>query len=323
MTVMTDRYAISSEPWTISTQQTPLVDTAKPLKKAVEVVVASQKDDNTTWLDAFADWPRAIYVTDDPQAALKVPINKGREGMVYLSYIIDHYDELPTVAIFSHSKRYQWHNDDPLYDGLSVLSRLNLSHVEAQGYTNLRCVWSLGCPSEIHPWVEAEAPPPESDPESNSARAGSFYKAAFQQIFPDTTVPETVGAPCCAQFAVTAAKIQERPKADYERIRDWLLETPLNDNLSGRILEYMWHIIFGQEAVHCPDPEECYCKLYGICGVPCDVFGQCKGVFTMPSYSTLPDGWPDYGWEKEWQNATEIRRNFEKAFGLSGNTPES
>ena len=84
MTVMTDRYATSPEPWTISTQQTPLFDAAKPSKKAVEVVVASQKDDDTTWLDAFADWPRAIYVTDDPEAALKVPINKGREGMVYL-----------------------------------------------------------------------------------------------------------------------------------------------------------------------------------------------------------------------------------------------
>lgn len=164
-----------------------------------------------------------------------------RPELILCSYIIDHYDDLPNVAIFSHSKRYQWHNDDPLYDGLSVLSRLNLSHVEAQGYTNLRCVWSLGCPSEIRPLTEAEAPPPASDPESSSARAGSFYKAAFQQIFPNDPVPEIVGAPCCAQFAVTAAKIRERPKADYERIRDWLLETPLNDNLSGRILEYMWH----------------------------------------------------------------------------------
>ncbi|PPJ49813.1 hypothetical protein CBER1_03328 [Cercospora berteroae] len=304
-------------------QDSPAPDQAKQIQKNVEIVVASQKGDNTIWLDALPSWPRAIYVTNDAQAELTVPNNKGREGMVYLTYIIDHYDDLPNVAIFSHSKRYQWHNDDPLYDGLFILSRLNLSHVEARGYTNLRCVWSLGCPSEIRPLTEAEAPPPASDPESSSARAGSFYKAAFQQIFPNDPVPEIVGAPCCAQFAVTAAKIRERPKADYERIRDWLLETPLNDYLSGRVLEYMWHVILGQEAVHCPDPEECYCKLYGICGVPCDVFGQCKGVFTMPAYSTLPTGWPDYGWEKEWQNATEIRRKFEEDFGLSGNTLES
>lgn len=108
--------------------------------------------------------------------------------------------------------------------------------------------------------MEAEAPPPESDPESNSARAGSFYKAAFQQIFPDTTVPEIVGAPCCAQFAVTAAKIQERPKVDYERIRDWLMETPLNDNLSGRILEYMWHSKSGVALVASCDPVWLICS---------------------------------------------------------------
>ncbi|KAM3423756.1 hypothetical protein BST61_g1161 [Cercospora zeina] len=316
---MIDGFPTFPDPWPISYERTWLSKTAKPSRKAVEVVVASQKSDDTTWLDAFANWPRAIYVTDDPEAALTVPTNKGREGMVYLTYIIDHYNELPNVAIFSHSKRYQWHNEDPLYDGLSVLSRLNLSHVESRGYTSLRCTWALGCPREIEPIIEAAAAPAAPDPQSNSASAGIFYKAAFQQIFPNFTVPETVGTPCCAQFAVTAAKIRERPKADYERVRDWLFETPLSDYLSGRVLEYMWHIIFGQEAVHCPDPEECYCKLYGICGVPCDIFGQCTGVFNMPSYSNLPDGWPEYGWNDEWQNVTEIRRKFEEAFGLAGN----
>ncbi|KAF2213329.1 hypothetical protein CERZMDRAFT_67553 [Cercospora zeae-maydis SCOH1-5] len=311
------RYAPFSEPRPIAYEATLQSENAEPLSKAVEIVVASQKSDDTTWLNALADWPRAIYVTDDRRAALKVPKNKGREGMVYLTYIIDHYDQLPNVAVFSHSKRYQWHNDDPLYDGLSVLSRLNLSHVESLGYTNLRCVWSVGCPDEIEPMVEAALPPPASDPKSNDARAGSFYKAAFEQMFPNVTVPETVGAPCCAQFAVTAAKIRERPKADYERVRDWLLETPLRDSLSGRVLEYMWHVIFGQKAVHCPDPTECYCKLYGICGVSCDFFGQCEGVFTMPSYASLPKGWPDYDWEDKWQNATDIRRKFEETFGLS------
>lgn len=32
-----------------------------------------------------------------------------------LRYIIDNYDKLPDVAIFLHGRRYQWHNEDPLY----------------------------------------------------------------------------------------------------------------------------------------------------------------------------------------------------------------
>ncbi|KAF2162111.1 hypothetical protein M409DRAFT_27491 [Zasmidium cellare ATCC 36951] len=216
----------------------------------VDLIVASQAKDNTTWLlDEFADWRKLIYVTDDPKAALTVPRNKGREGMVYLTHIIDNYDELAKIIIFSHANRYQWHNDDSLYEGQRVLSRLRLAHIQDQGYANLRCVWTLGCPSEIRPHVEAEAPSPASDPASRNARAGSFYKNAFEELLPGVTVPDVVGAACCAQFAVTAERIRQRPKSDYERYRTWLLQTELNDDLAGRIIEYLWHIIFGQDAV--------------------------------------------------------------------------
>ena len=52
----------------------------------VTMVVASMKSDNTSWLhSAFPDWEKHIYVTDDPNATLTVPANKGREGMVYLT----------------------------------------------------------------------------------------------------------------------------------------------------------------------------------------------------------------------------------------------
>lgn len=160
------------------------------------------------------------------------------------SYIIDNYDKLPKITIFSHSTRYQWHNDDPFYDGQAVLARLNLPHVQREGYVSLRCGWSLGCPAEIHPLSEANATGPVADPDSKEARAGSFYKEAFEELFPHEPVPEVIGAHCCAQFAVTADKIHERPVTDYIRFRAWLLHTPLKDYLSGRILEYSWHSMY-------------------------------------------------------------------------------
>lgn len=51
----------------------------------VAMVVASQSGDDTSWLDFFVDWPKHIYVTDDPSSNLTVPANKGREGMAYLT----------------------------------------------------------------------------------------------------------------------------------------------------------------------------------------------------------------------------------------------
>lgn len=122
-----------------------------------------------------------------------------------------------------------------------MLSRLQLPFVKAQGYVNLRCVWTLGCPAEIRPLKEFVALSREGEEKSEEARAGAFYKLAFEELFPGVSVPEVIGASCCAQFAVTADKIRERPKSDYENYRRWLLGTTLPDDISGRILEYSWH----------------------------------------------------------------------------------
>jgi hypothetical protein len=61
-------------------------DTKKPAGKRTAVVVASQKSEDPTWLDEyFPKWEKNIYRVDDRKAKLKVPKNKGRESMVYLT----------------------------------------------------------------------------------------------------------------------------------------------------------------------------------------------------------------------------------------------
>ena len=63
------------------------------------LVVASTLSSNLTWLYPSlrqTHWEPYIYVTDDPHA-LTVPKNKGNEAMVYLTYIIDNYHNLPDV----------------------------------------------------------------------------------------------------------------------------------------------------------------------------------------------------------------------------------
>lgn len=57
-------------------------------KPNVALVVASQKQDNTTWLQSsFPNWNKIIYVTDDPDAAFVVPASRGHESMVYLTQV--------------------------------------------------------------------------------------------------------------------------------------------------------------------------------------------------------------------------------------------
>ena len=119
-------------------------------------------------------------------------------------------------------------------DGIPVLQNLQLPYIVAEGYVNLRCAWTLGCPAEIKPTMYApDAPTTEK-----------HYEDGFKELFPNTTVPEVVGVGCCAQFAVTREKLLDRPSEDYERYRRWLLGTPLEDDISGRIMEYSWHSTF-------------------------------------------------------------------------------
>ncbi|KAI9166537.1 hypothetical protein HJFPF1_02644 [Paramyrothecium foliicola] len=253
----------------------------------VEMVVASMKKENITWLnDYLLNWKKNIYVVDDPSAALTVPQNKGREAMVFLTYIIDRYDTLPGNVIFHHAERFQWHNDNLDYDALPLLQRFRLEHLKKEGYVNLRCVWVLGCPAEIRPTLD-ESPPVKNEP----VHAKHVYKAGFQQLFPEIPVPDIVGVTCCSQFAVRRETIHKRPKSDYVRYRDWLVGSSLGDDLSGRVLEYSWHIMFGKKSIHCPHAGECYCNMYGMCDMKCET-DKCENQYILPPFATLPKGWP-------------------------------
>jgi hypothetical protein len=88
--------------------------------------------------------------------------------------------------------------------------------------------------------------------------------AAPQQKF--LAKPKEVGAACCAQFAVSREQVLQRPRDDYIKFRQWVIDTEKDDASSGRVMEFLWHVIFGQEVFcSCPDEELCYCQVYGKC----------------------------------------------------------
>jgi hypothetical protein len=63
---------------------------------------------------------------------------------------------------------------------------------------------------------------------------------------------------CC----VEGSSFEERVGVLYMRVRQWVLDMELKDDLSGRVMEYLWHVIFGREAVCCPEERECRCNVY-------------------------------------------------------------
>jgi hypothetical protein len=195
-------------------------------------------------------WQKAVYTVDDPNASLTTSKNKGHEASVYLTYIIDNYFDLPPVMVFIHSHQKHKHGTRDTqfegidYDNTETLKFLNLEFVQAVGYTNLRCMQKPGCPAEIQPFRPDEERDPLRPQEAAMANA-------WKELFEVNTdgVPHVIAAPCCAQFAVSKDQVLKRGKEEYERYLTWLYNTPLDDFTSGRIFEYLWHVIFGMSAV--------------------------------------------------------------------------
>ena len=121
---------------------------------------------------------------------------------------------------------------------LSILSKI--PYVHENGYANLRCNQNPGCIMEH--WKNKFVTP---DIWQKIFNGTSTYKGGNHDA------PPYIAAACCAQFAVSRTRVLERPLSDYEHFRQWLFDTDLTDIYSGRAFEYLWHVIFGMQAIQC------------------------------------------------------------------------
>lgn len=235
------------------------------------LVIGRLSNEDTDWVQQeLSDWQNNIYVVDlepgvESPTGHRTKMNKAREAMPYLTYIVHHYPEFPDVVAFIHPHRrgmpMAWHNDARGNDAVNMMRDLRIDTVLDRGYVNLRCNNEVGCPDEVQPFRD----PP--DPKKYAEHAfpyvyGHFFNSTFTQMRESIPV---VATQCCAQFAVSKDQILKRPKHEYERYRKFLEETHYDDATVGRVMEYMWHIIFGRDAVHCENMFECWCAVYGRC----------------------------------------------------------
>lgn len=312
------------------------------------VLVVSRIEADGDWLDALTEkYHLCPYTVDKPLGQkspgyLQVPANRGHEAMAYLTFLTDNYENLPEAVVFIHGSRWAWHNDAPDYDNLALLLSLNIPRaLEPWGYHNLRCDWSLSScpPSEppqgsletsmqavLEPW-DARA---VSDAALPHALASLFGGNKDASNIDDVGVllgrDDAVRSQCCAQFVVSRDKLLEHSRGEYVAIRQWLLDgnsasddnghlrsirnaAPHDDRVAGRILSYVWHILFlkresnGQDLTNhidlerlnnlaCPRADDCYCRLYGRCNLEhCTSPGSCYGQYRLPPNLKLPEDW--------------------------------
>jgi hypothetical protein len=93
--------------------------------------------------------------------------------------------------------------------------------------------------------LDADIDRPESEYDMVKKKEEQYLTSdLWRQLHGNDPIPKALSQPCCAQFAVSGDRIRARPLADYQHYRQWLIDTPLADEFSGRMLEYNWQYIF-------------------------------------------------------------------------------
>lgn len=184
-----------------------------------QIIVARYQEDVSWLLLYVADVaPIIVYTRADPASPFDVSPNKGKEALVYLHYIITHYDHLPKAMAFIHGHRSSWHMED----AVPILRKLR---------------WDL-------PYASLNAKFFQVVGESHEEYR--FVRAAWKDAFGDELgpFPATIPNHCCAQFVVSRERVLSRSKAFYQHIYDWLVSTPMSDHTTSRVLEYNWAGLF-------------------------------------------------------------------------------
>ncbi|ORY71816.1 uncharacterized protein BCR38DRAFT_480295 [Pseudomassariella vexata] len=229
---------------------------------SVNLVLATVSKDDISWTSKLHQHIPNLnlirYISDDPSATYHPPAAKGREALMYHTYFYDFYDSLPDVSILVHAHETAWHVDAALRSSMVFsLSRLDLTEAQKLGYVNLRASWYQACPA----WINTTKTPEESE-KQEEPWMGEAFRANFGR---EVQTPEILAGPCCSQFAVSREAVRSRPRDQYKRSMEWLLETEWSDYIAGRTWEHMWAWLFKEVAVDCAVEYKKLCRMYGVC----------------------------------------------------------
>lgn len=194
-------------------------------------------------------WPHAHPKAHRP--------DKGRVASAYLRWIIENYNHLPETTVFLPPADTF---DKEKIDLGEALSRLQIPFVHSSGYANLHCPTSKSlttCNDKVLNVAKASY-----EFRVLEAKIRDIWTKLFDK---EVAVPERLASVLGAEFVVSREQVRKRSVDEYLRYWTWLQKTIMDDDSSGLVFEYLWHVVFGKDAVFCPDLAKCECDLYGSC----------------------------------------------------------
>ncbi|KAH6896545.1 hypothetical protein B0T10DRAFT_601997 [Thelonectria olida] len=255
----------------------------------ITVVIAAVSSDDPATLRSESGLrngdSQIIHVADQPSPQNGQSQNKGNEAMAYLTYLIDHYDDLPDVMIFMHGHRTTWHNNALLSRSSPLtVNKLRPQAVLQRGFVNLACDKALR--RAVEPVPGATGPSvldltrEEWEAEDGGQKLSSQspkdlheqYSALWRELFPLQHHPDPPSRwdfLAGGQFALSRKLVESISQDRLRSLRDWILHTALSSRSAGAVFETLWEAIFREgdvgNATSFMTPMECYCDLYGLC----------------------------------------------------------
>jgi hypothetical protein len=272
------------------------------------MLILSRFKEDTTWVDMYLNIPHVVYQGGNPSAIHPVLPDAGLESLAYLRFILDNYDNLPDHMAFIHAHRTSRHVDDMV----PLLQHLKW---DADGFFNLNVRYMYGrFQKKLLEEAEVEYGSGNvlEDPIWQKKYHTLAQTAYIRQFWRDyltpyynETFPDVVASPCCAQFVVSKERVLRHPKELYRKIADWLVSMQIPSHWSARVMEYTWHVLWGNGPVekqrHLCDVTE------GLCGQDSRYW---RAPLIMPVVSI--DAPPVLEWvmeEKEWKRAWKEDRH--------------
>ena len=202
-------------------------------KQSLAIVIANHKRDVSGMVaEAERRFPAAavhVYDKENPANPLTVPVNKGNEASSYLKFIVDNYESgLPDLTLFCHDEERSWHHHGDLWDRAQEALDSELDYYSLNNFI-LGDITKNDDYKAILAWYARYCEPYVSL---------SRFHANW-----------TRGHRGCAQFLVAKRVIARHPLRFYADLYDWLLTTELESALSGRFLEWTWHLFWDDGAV--------------------------------------------------------------------------
>lgn len=190
-------------------------------KKTIKVAIAHYGED-LFWLEHIKYESQIISKNGLPE---EVSPNRGKEASSYLEYIIKNYYKLPDITIFFHGHRNSWHHPENVDETINKI-------IFNYNYYNINSVCSP----------------------RHGTKLLSLNEEGQSYLYPNKYIIENK-----IKFNIDPSRIKFRPAAcfyvskkailqhridTYKYWLDWLMTTPEHSEISSRVFEYCWHIIF-------------------------------------------------------------------------------